>query len=121
MRVESKPFCYYYSIPIVIPTNKLRTQFLMNFHMSSNGVYQTKTMWVESNISSIALYRIIETASLTIPSPNTTLNSWGYVSELMRVIAATESVAQMVADWSIICLTVNETKVPSPFATLTIP
>ncbi len=41
---------------------------------------------------------IIATASLIIPSPNTTLNSFGYFSGLIIVSAATESVAETVAE-----------------------
>lgn len=40
---------------------------------------------------------MIETASFTMPSPKTTLNSFGYVSDEISVSAATESVAHIVA------------------------
>lgn len=40
---------------------------------------------------------MMATASLTIPSPNTTENSLGYFSGLMIVKAATLSVAHIVA------------------------
>jgi hypothetical protein len=41
--------------------------------------------------------RIMATASLTIPYPKTIENSLGYLSDLIMVNAATESVAQIVA------------------------
>jgi hypothetical protein len=50
-----------------------------------------------SNIPPTTLKRMMATASLTIPSPNTTENSLGYFSGLMIVKAATLSVAQIVA------------------------
>lgn len=50
---------------------------------------------------------MIETASLTIPSPNTTLNNFGYLLGLIIVNAATESVAHIVAANIIIYSVVN--------------
>lgn len=41
---------------------------------------------------------MIDTESLTIPSPKITLNNLGYLSDLIIAKAATLSVAQMVAE-----------------------
>ncbi len=68
-----------------------------------------------------ALNRIIETASFTIPSPKTTLKSFGYLSELIKVKAATESVAHIVAEYKRIYLLVSPTVPPSYAATLMTP
>lgn len=43
--------------------------------------------------------KIIETASLTMPSPNIIENSFGYFSGLIIVKAQTESVAHRVAEY----------------------
>lgn len=93
--------------PTDIPTSKLRTQFLRNLPMSSKGTYHTNPL--STLISVIALNRIIETASLTMPSPKTTLNSLGNLSESSKVRDATESVAQIVAEYKSICRSVNLT------------
>lgn len=50
---------------------------------------------------------IIETASFIIPSPNMTLNSFGYLSGLIIVNAATQSEAQTVAENIIIFSTLR--------------
>lgn len=49
-------------------------------------------------ISNTDLNKIIATASFTIPSPNIMEKSFGYLSALIIVNAATESVAQIVAE-----------------------
>jgi hypothetical protein len=50
------------------------------------------------NISNTDLNKIIATASFIIPSPNIIENNLGYLSAFIIVKAATESVAQMVAE-----------------------
>lgn len=50
-----------------------------------------------SNISPTTLNRMMATASLIIPSPNTIEKSLGYLVGLIMVRAATESDAQIVA------------------------
>jgi len=58
----------------------------------------SKVVLLESSIKSTETKRMMATASFTIPSPKRTLNSLGYFSGLIIVSAATESVAQMVAE-----------------------
>ena len=71
---------------------------------------ELKVKEISSGISSvptkskIELYKIIETESLTMPSPNITLNNFGYESDFIIANAATLSVAQIVAENSRISL-----------------
>ena len=60
-------------------------------------------------ISVIAVNRMIDTASLIIPSPKTKLNNFGCLSELINVRAATESVAHIVDEYKSISPLVNLT------------
>lgn len=86
------------------PINKLKTHVSKNFPMNSKGVYHLNSMASApgSQREATAQNRMIETPSFIIPSPKTTLNNLGYLSEEIRVRAATESVAQIVAQQSII-------------------
>lgn len=65
------------------------------------------------NILRTELNKIIATASLTIPSPNTIENNFGYFFGLIIVRAATESVAQIVAEKSKVRVVPNENVRPS--------
>lgn len=68
----------------------------MNNQINSNGIFQVSTFSLL--INSTEMKRIMDTASLTIPSPKTTLNNLGYFSGLIIVNAATLSEAHMVAE-----------------------
>ena len=57
---------------------------------------------------------MIETESLTIPSPNKIENNFGYLSGLIIVRAATESVAQTQPEYNKIYDIVNMTYSPDP-------
>lgn len=72
-----------------------------------NPAFSSGVPWL--NNSPTTLNRIIATASLTIPSPNTIENSFGYVFDLIIVKAATESEAQIVALYLIMRLKVSVT------------
>ena len=82
------------------PTKTLKKHSHINRPKSSNGVYHSREVYLLITISVMDVNRIIETASLTIPSPKTKLNSLGYLSELIKVKAATESVAHIVDEYN---------------------
>lgn len=101
--------------PKNMPIIMLNKNSLTNSQTSSSVNIKSKCpsdSFSESN--SIETNIIIATASLTIPSPNTTLNNFGYLSALIIVKAATESVAQIVAENIIISLVPNFATVSSP-------
>lgn len=93
-----KPYLYN-KLPEPIPINKekirLRTKL---FNMINIVVKPIVYACSPPNISNTDLNRIIATASFIIPSPNIIENNLGYLSAFIIVKAATESVAQIVAE-----------------------
>lgn len=87
-------------IPNANPTNKLQKNSNKNNNINSNDTVNMVSCYPDNN--STDKNKIIDTASLTIPSPNTTLNNLGYFFGLIIVKAATESVAHIVAANTII-------------------
>lgn len=77
------------------PTTRLQKNSNMNKKQNSKETVKIVSCFPDNK--STEIYRMIDTASFTIPSPNTTLNSFGYLLGLIIVNAATESVAQIVA------------------------
>jgi hypothetical protein len=80
-------------IPTTTPANREKKLKLMNAPRILKGVEAEN--WLSGPANSITvLKRMIQTASLVIPSPKTKENSLGYSSYLMTAIAATTSVQQ---------------------------
>ena len=84
-----------------------RNSFTSNQTNSRDNMKSKCPSYNFSESNSIETNIMIATASFTIPSPNTTLNNFGYLSALIIVKAATESVAQIVAEKIIISLVPN--------------
>jgi hypothetical protein len=97
-----------FRIPQAIPIARLAEAFFKNSAIIS--IKELKVKEISSGMSSsptkskMELYKMIETESLTMPSPKITLNNFGYVSDFIIANAATLSVAQIVAENSKISL-----------------
>ena len=78
-------------MPHTTPTNTDKNASCKKLPTILKGVAAVKEL-SGSEYCMTVLKRIIETASLVIPSPNTKLNSLGYSSYLIIEIAATTSV-----------------------------
>ena len=79
--------------PHASPINTERNANCKKLPMILNGVAAVNSFSGPEYCMTV-LKRIIHTASLVIPSPNTKLNSFGYSSYLMMETAATTSVQQ---------------------------